>query len=119
MHELRAHGLQRVLLFLALRLRDHDHGLEAHRVRDEREPDTGVSGGAFHDGAAGPERAARDGVFHDEQRRAVFHRLAWVQEFRLAQDFAAGVVRRAAQPDERRVADGGDDGRLDGGAGRV
>src|SRR5271167_3049789 len=45
---------QRILLFLALGLRDHDHGAISAGVGDEREPDPGIAGGAFDHDAADP-----------------------------------------------------------------
>jgi len=45
------------------------------------------------------------------ERGAVLHRAARVLELGLAQDVAAGELRRAAQPDERRIADGADESR--------
>ena len=53
----------------------------------------------------GLSSALRLGVADDEQRRAVLHRLAGVHELGLAEDLAAGLFRRALQPDQRRVAD--------------
>ena len=57
---------------------------------------------------------ARDRVVDDEQRGAVLDRLAGIEEFRLAQNLAAGRLGGALQADQRRVADGGDDVMLDG-----
>ena len=94
--QLGAHQAQRVLLFLALGIGDDDDGLEAQRIGHHRQADAGIAGRAFDDGAAGPERAARDGVPDDEQGGAVLDRLAGIEEFRLAQNFAAGLLRRRA-----------------------
>ena len=44
----------------------------------------------------GRKRAARDRVLDDEQRGAVLDRLAGIEEFRLAQNFAAGRLGGAA-----------------------
>src|SRR5205814_4673697 len=49
---------QHVFLFLALRFRDHDQGAIPARVRDQREPDAGVSRGAFDHEAARLDLAA-------------------------------------------------------------
>ncbi len=97
---------QRVFLFLALRFRDDDDGAIAECVADEREADAGVARRAFDDYAAWAQRAALDGVAHDEQRGAVLDRLSRIHEFGLAEDFATGLVGRALQADERRVAYG-------------
>jgi hypothetical protein len=95
--------------FLALGLGDDDHRLEAHRVADERETDAGIARRAFNDRATFAQQAALDGIAHDEQRSAVFHRLAGIEELGLAPDFAAREFGRAVQPDQRGVADGGED----------
>ena len=100
---------QQVLLFLALRVGDDDHRAVAACVAYQREADAGVAGGAFDDHAAGLERPSLLGVEDDVERGAVLHRAARVQELGLAEDAAAGDLRRAAQPDERRIADGADE----------
>src|SRR6185437_11805428 len=86
--------------------RDDDGGLVAERAGDERKTDAGVAGSAFDDATAGPERAALLGVADDPQRRAVLHRLSGIEEFRLAENLAAGGLAGAAKADERRIADG-------------
>jgi hypothetical protein len=82
---------QHVLLLLALRLGDDDDGAEPHRRAHQRQADAGIAGRALprwcRRGAACP-LAIR--VADDEERRAVLHRLAGVQELRLAEDLAAG-----------------------------
>ena len=65
----------------------------------------------------GRKRAARDGVLDDEQGGAVLDRLAGIEEFRLAENFAAGLFGGALEPDQRRVADRRDDVFLDAGHG--
>ncbi len=67
----------------------------------------------------GLERAALDRILDNEQRRAVLHRLAGVQELRLAQNLASRLFGGAAQADEGRVANRGKNRRLDRGAGVV
>src|SRR5690606_22448416 len=79
-------GAQRVLLFLALGLGDHDHGAETHGRADDREADAGIAGCALDDGAAGGERAAGDGIADDVEGGAVLDRLAGVHELGLAPD---------------------------------
>jgi hypothetical protein len=103
--QLRPHQAQHVLLFLALRLRHHDHGLVAETIAHQGEPDPGVASGSFDDRPARVQQASGFGVAHDEQRRAVLDRLAGIEEFGLAENGAAGLFRSAAQPDERRIAD--------------
>src|SRR5262245_30878379 len=100
---------QHVLLFLALGVRDDDHGAEAERVADQREPDAGVAGGPFHDHAAGRQRALADGILDDEQRGPILHRLARIHELGFTKDRASGGCGRALELDQWRVADGGDD----------
>ena len=96
---------QEVDLLLALRLRHHDDAAIAARVADQREADAGVAGGALDDGAAGLQHAALLGVGDDVEAGAILHRAARVHELGLAQDVAAGGLRGAAQPDQRRLAD--------------
>jgi len=89
-----------------LRLGNDDHCLEAHRGTHQRQPDPGVAGGAFDDGAAGFQKPLFHRILDDVERGAVLDRLAGVHEFRLAQDGAAGFLGRLAQLDEGRVPDG-------------
>src|SRR5262249_11514040 len=95
--------------FLALRLGHDDDRAIAARVADERQADPGVAGGALDDDAARPQRAALLGILDDGERRAVLDGAPGVEEFGLAGDRAAGLLRGAAQLDQRRVADGGDE----------
>ena len=112
--QLRAHQPQRVLLLLALRLRNDDHRAVAERVGDQRQADAGIAGGALDDHAAGLDQALLLGIADDEQPGAVLHRLARIEEFRLAVDLAAGLLGRPVEANERRVADGIDDGIVSG-----
>ena len=96
---------QRVLLFLALRVGNDDHRAVAERLGDQRQADAGIAGRALDDDAARPQQAPLLGVADDEQAGAILDRLAGVHEFGLAEDFAAGFLRGALQPDQRRVAD--------------
>ena len=48
---------QRVLLLLALRVRDDDHAAKTQSVADESKADTGVAGGPLDDNATGLELA--------------------------------------------------------------
>ena len=95
--QLGAEKRQRVLLLLALRVGDDDHGAEAERIADDGKPDTRIARSAFDDHAAGFQRAARHCVAHDPERRAVLHGLPGIHELGLAQDLAAGEFRRAFQ----------------------
>src|SRR5580700_2321727 len=96
---------QRVLLLLALGLRDHDHAAETHGIANQRQPDAGIAGGAFDDDAARPQLTLLHRVLDDEQRGAVLDRLARIHEFGLAQNGTAGRRRYALEPDQRGVAD--------------
>ena len=100
---------EHVLLLLALRFRDHDHGAKAEGIADEGQSDPGITSGAFHDHAARPQGALADRVLDDEKRGAVLHRLAGIHEFGLAQDGALSRRGGALERDQRRVADGSDD----------
>src|SRR5438128_5655968 len=53
---------QRILLFLALGLWDHDYGAISAGVGDERKPDPGIAGGAFDHDATGSQFAAFFGL---------------------------------------------------------
>jgi hypothetical protein len=96
---------QHVLFLLALRVGYHDDGAIAARVADECETDAGVAGGALDDHAAGLEESALLGIEDDVERGAVLDRAAGIEELGLAEHVAAGRFRRAAQADERCVAD--------------
>src|SRR5690606_30813234 len=100
---------ERVLLLLRLRVRHQDQRAIAPRVADEGEADAGIAGRAFDDEAAALDDRALLRVEHDVFRRAVLDRSAGVQELRLAEDRAAGELRRLAQLDQRRVAHGIDE----------
>ena len=112
--QLRAQKTQRILLLLALCLGNDDHGAEAERVRHQREADARIAGGAFDDHAAGLEASSFYRVAHDEQRGAIFHRLAGIHELGLAENFAAGERGGALEANQRGVADGGQNVVLDG-----
>src|SRR5579864_3568834 len=59
---------QHVLLFLALRVRDHDYGAEAERVTHKREANAGISSSALDDDTAAAQPAALHRILDDEQR---------------------------------------------------
>src|SRR6185437_12459207 len=103
--EIGAAELQHVLLFLALRLRHDNDGAIAQRIADQSQTNPGIAGGPLDDDAAGTEQAARFGVADDGKRRAVLYRAAGIEELGLAEDGAAGHLRGAAEPNQRRVAD--------------
>jgi hypothetical protein len=107
--EFSAEQAQHVLLFLALRFRNHDDGAIAARGGDQRKADAGVAGGAFDNEATGLEIAALLRLKDHLLAGAVLHRLARIHELGLAENGATGDFRGAFQFDERRVADGFDD----------
>ena len=100
---------QHILLFLALRLGDDDHGAIAKRIGDQRQPDPGIARRPFDNRAAGFQGTRHDCIGNDRQTRPVLHRSAGIHELRLAQNRAAGLLGRALQPYERRISDGFDD----------
>ena len=106
----RALQAQHVLLLLALRFGNDDDRLEAQSIGNEREADPSVAGRALDDSAARLQHAARDHVLDNGEPGAIFHRPARIHEFGLAQDAASCRLRSVMQLDERRVADGVDDG---------
>ncbi len=112
--EFGAEQLQRVLLFLALRFRNDDDGAIAERLGDHRQPDAGIAGRAFDDDAARLQQSLLLGVADDVERGAILDRLAGVEELRLAENGAAGRLGGALELDQRRVADGFEDGGVEG-----
>src|SRR5262249_18132069 len=104
--EFSAAQTQRVFLFLALRVRNHDYAAEAERIADQCKADAGVAGGALDDDAAGTQTAAFYRVLDDEQCRPILDRLAGIHEFSLAENGAAGLLRGVFEFDEGGVADG-------------
>src|SRR5262249_10823315 len=106
---LRADQPEHVLLLLRLGLGEHDHGAIAARVSHQREPDAGVPRRSLDDHAAGADETARLGVAEDGGGGAVLEGAAGIQDLGLPDDRASGELRRLAQPDERRVADGLED----------
>ena len=96
---------QEVDLLFRLRLRHHDHGAVAARVAHQGQADAGVAGRALHHRPAGGQRPAPLGIGDQVVPGTVLHRAAGVHELRLAEDGAAGGLRGAPQPDQRRVAD--------------
>src|SRR6185312_13442772 len=65
--------------------------------------------GPLDDDAAGLQGAAGLGVLDDAPGRTVLDRPAGIEEFGLAENGAAGQLRRPFQLDERGVADGFDE----------
>ena len=100
---------QHVLLFLALRFRNHDQRAVTARAGDDRKADAGIAGGRFHHQPAGLEFAALLGLEDHPLAGAVLHRLAGIHELGLAEDGAAGQLGSPLQLDQRGVADRFDD----------
>ncbi len=107
--QLRAGEAQHVLLLLGLGLRDHDQGLVAARIADQRQADARIAGCPLDDQATLAELTLLLGILDDEERGTVLHRAAGIEELRLAQDRAAGQLRRFLEPDERGIADRADE----------
>ena len=103
--QLGAEQSDRVLLLLALRIGNDDHGAVAERLGDQRQADAGIAGRALDDDAARLQQPALFGVADDEQAGAVLDRLARIHELGLAQDLAAGFFRGLVEADQGRVAD--------------
>src|SRR5262249_31416719 len=88
-------------------------GAVAKRLGDQRQADAGIAGRTFDDDAAGFEQPFLFSVTNDVERRSVLDGLAGIEEFRLAENGAAGRLGRALQLDQGRVADGVEDGRME------
>jgi hypothetical protein len=65
-----------------------------------------VAGCAFDYGAAGVQEAEALCVFDDEEGGAILDGSAWVLEFGLSEDIAAGFFGQSLEADERGFADG-------------
>jgi hypothetical protein len=68
-----------------------------------READAGVARRALDHRAAGLQQPALLGVANDEERGAILHRAAGVEQLRLAENLAP-VSRDSREADEGRVA---------------
>ena len=96
---------QHVLLFLALRFRDNDHGPVTASTGYQRQSDTGVSGCAFDNHTTGLEITAGFGFKNHLPGRAVLDGLTGVHELGLAENFATRFLGQSFQTDEGRVTD--------------
>ena len=96
---------QHVLLFLALRLGDHNDGFEPHRRADQGQPDPSITCRALDNRATRFQVATRDRIADDIERRAVFHRLARVHELGLTQNLATCLIAELVETDQRGIAD--------------
>jgi hypothetical protein len=76
------------------------------RIGHERNANADVAGCAFHDDAARLKLAALLGVVDDGWGRSILDRTARIEKFSLAVDVATCDVRRRAQPDQWRIANG-------------
>ena len=94
--QLGAAQLQHVLLFLALRLRDHDQRAIAARVRHECEPDAGVAGGALDHKPARLSSPRFSACRIISRPARSFTDWPGVHELGLAEDGAAGLLPRRA-----------------------
>ena len=104
--QLGAEQPQRVLLFLALRIGNDDDGAIAERLGDQRRARCRYCRPC-------PRRSTPPGRSRPRfsasrmmnSAGAVLDRLAGIHELGLAENLAAGLLRRALEPDQRRVAD--------------
>jgi len=71
-----------------------------------RKTDAGVASGPLHQRSAGLQRALGLCVIENAAGGPILYRTARVQEFGLAEDFAAGLIAEGAQTNQGRVADG-------------
>ena len=101
---------QRLDLGAALVIRHDDNAAITQRAANQRQADARVARRALDDGAAGLQITAGFGGPDHAERGAVLDRAARIHEFGFAEYFAAGLIRQAIQPDQRRVADAVDDG---------
>lgn len=78
--------------------------------RGDREPHTGVAAGSFDDRATRPELPAPFGFLDNRESDPVLDRAARVGVFGLAIDRSGHTRANLAEADERRPADGLEDG---------
>ena len=87
--QLRAREPQHVLLFLALRFGNDDHGSEAQHVRHERETDSGIARRSLDDDAARAQETSSHRILDDEQGRPILDGLARIHELRLSREWCS------------------------------
>ena len=91
--------------------RHHRDERVALHAADDRQPRAGVAAGQLHDRLARRQQAVRLRVRDDLAGDAVFLGKAGVEVLQLGEDAAIEPAREAGQLDQRRLADGLDDGR--------
>ena len=101
----------RDLLLAHLVGHDEDAAVAAQRRR-HREPGAGVARGRLDDRAAGLEAAVLLRRLDHREPDAVLHRAARVQVLELGEELARNVAGEALEPDDRRVADELEHGRV-------
>ena len=102
----RAQRFQEVNFFLGLLIRDGENHLVAANGGNQRQPHSGIAGGAFDDGAAGLQQAFFLGVVDHGDADAVFHRAPWVEVVGFDVNPRLEPVIDAMEPHQRSVADG-------------
>ena len=105
-HHLGAVGLEQAHLLLRHLVRHREDAAVALERRRDGEADAGVAAGALDDRPAGLELARSLGGLDDREPDPVLHRPAGIGVLRLAVDRGANPGADAAQPDQRRPADG-------------
>ena len=104
-----AESFQQINFFARLFVGDGEDDFIAAHAGDESEPQAGVAGRAFDDGAAGLEFAGAFGFFDHGDADAVFHRAAGIHVIGFDPNFGGGIFRQTVEADDRRVADGFED----------
>ena len=104
-HDLSAVGAQHILLVLADLVRADEDAFVAALLGDERQPDAGVAGRGFDDGAAGFQLTAGFGGVDHLHGDAVLGAAAGVEVFDLRDDLARALGDNRVQLDQRGIAD--------------
>ena len=111
-HDLGAVAAQHRDLLLAHLVGHHEDAAVALLRRRDREPDAGVARGRLDDRAARLELPVALGGLDHREPDPVLVRAARVQELELREDRPGHVARDPVEPDDRRVADQVEHGRV-------
>lgn len=102
--DLRTEQPQQIDLTLRLRVGHVDDQLVALGTADMRQANARVSGRAFNNRSAWSQQSLFLSVFDDIERSSVFHTAAGVLELGFTQDVAPGLLGKALEPDQWRIA---------------